>query len=120
MTVPSVFSHLSKDRNEVDSHQFDEILGHSVVVLIHSMHHRVDERLLVAAAQLRHVAEVHVRDAAVVQREDVAWVGVAVEESELWESENESLMGSLLSASACSVDSGMTIGREQIAMSAHI
>ena len=58
------------------------------------MHHRVDERLLVAAAQLCHVAEVHVRDAAVVQREDVTRVGVAVEESELWESENDSVMGS--------------------------
>ena len=94
MTVTLAFYHLPEDRNEVDPHQFDEILGHSVVVLIHSMHHGVNEGLLVAAAQLCHVAEVHVRNAAVVKREDVARVGVAVEESELWESENDSVMGS--------------------------
>jgi hypothetical protein len=47
------------------------------------VHHRVDEHLLVAGGQLRHVAKVHVRDAAVVHREDVAGVRVAVEQPEL-------------------------------------
>jgi hypothetical protein len=39
--------------------------------------------LLVAVAELRHVAKVHVSDAAVPQAEDVAGVGVTVEQTKL-------------------------------------
>mmetsp|Transcript_29814 Transcript_29814/g.88288 ORF Transcript_29814/g.88288 Transcript_29814/m.88288 type:complete len:233 (-) Transcript_29814:923-1621(-) len=47
------------------------------------MHDRVDEHGLVRLAELRHVAKVDVRDAAVTHRKDVPRVGVSVEETEL-------------------------------------
>mmetsp|Transcript_26791 Transcript_26791/g.56941 ORF Transcript_26791/g.56941 Transcript_26791/m.56941 type:complete len:369 (-) Transcript_26791:53-1159(-) len=49
------------------------------------MHHGVDQHLLVLLADLRHVAEVDVRDAAVRQREDVSRVRVPVKEAKLQE-----------------------------------
>mmetsp|Transcript_5496 Transcript_5496/g.18589 ORF Transcript_5496/g.18589 Transcript_5496/m.18589 type:complete len:270 (+) Transcript_5496:228-1037(+) len=47
------------------------------------MHHRVDQDLLVGVGQLRHVAKVHVGDAAVLEGENVARVRVPVEKAEL-------------------------------------
>ena len=70
-------------RSENGAHELDEVLGHLEVVLVDGVHDGVDQRLLVAGAQLRDIAEVAVRDAAVRQREDVARVGVAVEQPEL-------------------------------------
>ena len=66
-----------------DTHQLHKVVGHAPVVLVDGVHHGVDERLLVALAELRHVAEVDVGDAAVAQGKDVAWVGVAVEQAKL-------------------------------------
>ena len=65
------------------THELDEVLGHVEVVLIDRVHDGVDQRLLVAGAQLRDVAEVAVGDAPVGQREDVARVRVAVEQPKL-------------------------------------
>jgi hypothetical protein len=42
-----------------------------------------DPYLLVAVAQLCHVAKVHVGDATITQAEDVSRVGVAVEQTKL-------------------------------------
>lgn len=66
-----------------EPHQLDEVASHLVVVFIHGMHHGVDERLLVGAAQLRNIAEVHVRNPPVLKREDVAGVRISVEEPKL-------------------------------------
>ena len=53
------------------AHQFDEVLGHAVVVLIDCMNDCVDEGLLVVVAQLCHVAKIDVGNAPVSQCKNV-------------------------------------------------
>ena len=65
------------------AHQLDEVLGHFLVVLVDSVHHGIDERLLVLLRHLSHIAKVYVRDAAVRQRKDVARVWVPMEQPKL-------------------------------------
>mmetsp|Transcript_11303 Transcript_11303/g.31615 ORF Transcript_11303/g.31615 Transcript_11303/m.31615 type:complete len:380 (-) Transcript_11303:441-1580(-) len=63
--------------------QFDEVHRHRLVVLVHRVHHGVDQHLLVGLRQLGHVAKVDVRDPPVAHREDVPRVWVSVEQPEL-------------------------------------
>lgn len=54
------------------AHQFDEVLSHAEVVLIHGMDHGIDEGLLVAVAQLGHISKVHIGNAPISQCKNVA------------------------------------------------
>ena len=65
-------SHIAQSEHASRAHQFDEVLGHAEVVLIHSMDHGIDEGLLVAIAQLGHIAEVNVGNAPIPQCKNVA------------------------------------------------
>ena len=65
------------------AHQLDEVIGHGLVVIVDCVHDCIDQDLLVLLTQLRHVAEVHIGDAPVSQRKDVARMRVAVEQAEL-------------------------------------
>ena len=67
----------------VQGYQLHKIVCHALVVLVHGMHHRIDQGLLVALTQLSHVAEVDVSDAAVCQSKDIAGMGVTVEQTQL-------------------------------------
>ena len=51
--------------------ELKETYRHGVVVLVHRVDHRVDEHLLVRLRQLRDVAKVNVRDAPILQSEDI-------------------------------------------------
>ena len=65
------------------AHQLDKVLGHFLIVLIDGVHNSVDQRLLVLLRHLRHIAKVHVRDAAVPQSKNVARVRIPVEQPKL-------------------------------------
>lgn len=64
-------------------HQLYKIICHAFVILVHSMHHSVNKRLLIALTQLRNIAKVHIGNSAISQRKDIARMGVAVKESKL-------------------------------------
>ena len=76
-------AHLIQPRTWCKEPQTDKIIGHPSVVLVHGVDHGVDQHRLVLLTQLRHVAKIHVRDAAIPEGEDVAGVRVTVEQAEL-------------------------------------
>lgn len=68
---------------ESTTHQLDEVFGHLLIVLVHSMHDSIDQNLLVGLAELCHIAKINISDAAVPKSENVSRVRVPMEQPEL-------------------------------------
>ena len=63
------------------AHQLDEVVGHGLVIIVDCVHDCIDQDLLVLLTQLRHVTEVHIGDAPISEREDVARVRISMEQA---------------------------------------
>ena len=65
------------------AYQGDEVVGHADVILVHGMYNGVDECLLVALAELCHIAKVDICNPAVWHGKDVPRMRVAMEQPKL-------------------------------------